>query len=72
VLRCIDPLLGNDRETDETTAVAARQQPSLQWTGWKAVFSAGSVLMAARVTMNTTTTSSVFCAVLASGTKFRA
>jgi hypothetical protein len=37
-MRCIDPLLGNDREINTTTAVP-RQQPVNQWTGWKAVFS---------------------------------
>jgi hypothetical protein len=46
------PLLGNGRETDETTAVA-RQRPARQWTGWKAMFSARSASMAAHATMDT-------------------
>jgi hypothetical protein len=40
VLWRIDPLLGNDCETNERTAVA-RQRPERLWTGWKAVFSDG-------------------------------
>jgi hypothetical protein len=47
-------LLGNDRETDETTAVA-RQRPARQWTGWKAMFSARFAPMAAHATMDTAT-----------------
>jgi hypothetical protein len=33
ILWRIDPLLGKDRETNETTAVA-KQQLARQWTGW--------------------------------------
>jgi hypothetical protein len=46
ILWCIDPLLGNDCETNNKTAVA-RQQLESQWTGWKGMFSAMSALMAA-------------------------
>jgi hypothetical protein len=41
ILWCIDLLLGNDRETNETAAVA-RRWPARQWTRWKSVFSAQS------------------------------
>jgi hypothetical protein len=50
----IDPLLGNDRETNETTSVA-RQRPERQLTWWKAVSSALSAPMAARAAMETAT-----------------
>jgi hypothetical protein len=33
ILWHIDPLLGKDRETNKTTAVA-RQQSARQWNGW--------------------------------------
>jgi hypothetical protein len=45
----IDPLLGNDCKTNETTAIA--RQPVCQWTCWKVVFSAWHVSMAVRATM---------------------
>jgi hypothetical protein len=32
----MDQLLGNDRETNNETTAVGRQQPELQWTGWKA------------------------------------
>jgi hypothetical protein len=34
----MDPLLGNDRETNNETTAAARERPARQWTGWKAGF----------------------------------
>jgi predicted membrane protein len=47
-------LLGDYRETNETTAVA-RQRSARQWTGWKTVFTALSEPMAAHSTMDTAT-----------------
>jgi hypothetical protein len=38
----------------EAYGPVARQQRARQWTGWKAVFSAGFAPMAAYATMNTT------------------
>jgi hypothetical protein len=49
-----DPLLGRDHETSNETTAVVRQQPAYQWTGWKAVFSAGSAPLAVYATMNTT------------------
>jgi hypothetical protein len=43
VLWRIDPLLNNDRETNNETTVFARKRPARQWTGWKVVFSVLSV-----------------------------
>jgi hypothetical protein len=49
----IDSLLGNDREANETTAVA-RQRPTRQLAGWlESGVSARSVSMAAQATMHT-------------------
>jgi hypothetical protein len=48
---CIDPLLGNDRETNEIPTIA-KQLPARQWTGWKAAFSALSTLMDMHATMD--------------------
>jgi hypothetical protein len=58
----IDPLLGNDRETSNETTAVARQRPERQWTGWKALFSVRSALMATHTTM-----SGIFYAVRAEG-----
>jgi hypothetical protein len=46
-----DPLLGNDRQTNnETTAVALKRSVH-QWTSWKVVFLARSASMAPQATM---------------------
>jgi hypothetical protein len=65
ILWHIEPLLGNNRETHDGTAVA-RQQQARQWTGWKAMFSAGFAPMAAHTTMDTIR-SGVFYAIHAEG-----
>jgi hypothetical protein len=52
-LRCTDPLLSKDRETNNETI--ARQRRARQWTGGKAVFSAQSVPTAAHATLDTAT-----------------
>jgi hypothetical protein len=54
ILWHIDPLLANDRETNNETTAVVRKQPACQWTSWKAVSSVGFVLMAANTTMDTT------------------
>jgi hypothetical protein len=64
ILWHIGPLLGNDREPNNGTVIA-RQRPLRQWTGWKALISAGSAPMAPH-TMDTIR-SSVFYAVGAEG-----
>jgi hypothetical protein len=43
----MDPLLGNDRETNNEVTAVGRQRPAHQWTGWKVTFSIGSAPMAA-------------------------
>jgi hypothetical protein len=60
-------LIGNYYETNNETTAVARQQPSRQWTGWKAEFSAGSTPMAAKATMDTTMRIDVFYTVRADG-----
>jgi hypothetical protein len=59
-------LLGNDREKNETTAVA-KQRPERHWTGWKSVFSAGFAPIAAQARINTKMRRGVFYAVHAEG-----
>jgi hypothetical protein len=44
-------LLGDNRETNDETTAIAWQQPARQCTGWKAVFSAGSTLIAVHAKM---------------------
>jgi hypothetical protein len=56
----MDPLLDNDRETNNESTAVIRQRLARQWTFWKAVFSAGSP---ADATMSTTMRSDVFYAV---------
>jgi hypothetical protein len=67
ILWCTDPLLGNDHETNNKTKAIARQWPLCQWTGWKAVFSAGSVWMPAHTTVDASMMSTVCYAVSAKG-----
>jgi hypothetical protein len=52
--RLIQPLLGNDRETNETTSVA-RQRPARQLNGCKTVFPTRFAPMAAHAAMATET-----------------
>jgi hypothetical protein len=52
VLQRMDPLLGNESETNDTTAVT-RQQPACQWPGWKVAFPPQSAPMAVHGTMET-------------------
>jgi hypothetical protein len=67
ILWHIDPLIGNDCETNNDKTDIAWQQPAHLWTGWKEVFSARSVLMATHATMDKTTSSGVFYMVHAKG-----
>jgi hypothetical protein len=71
----VEPLLCNDRETNEAIAVA-KQRPARQWTGFKTGFSARSTPMAAQAAKDTETGERCFlhgpCRGAISGTKFRA
>jgi hypothetical protein len=53
ILWRINPLLGNDRKTNNETTAVARQRPARQWTDWIAMFSARSEPMAAHATVIT-------------------
>jgi hypothetical protein len=70
LLWLIDPLLGKDRETKNETTAVTRQRPTRLWTGWKAVFPAGSVPMAANAIMDVTMVRDVFYAVRVKGLNF--
>jgi hypothetical protein len=63
----IDPLLGNDCETNNGTISVARQRPARQLTAWKVVFFARSAPMSAHATMDITVRSGVVYAIHAEG-----
>jgi hypothetical protein len=63
----MDPLPGNDRETNNETKTVARQRSARQWTSWKVIYPAKSAPMAAYATVDTTMGSGVFFAVHAEG-----
>jgi hypothetical protein len=57
----------NDRETNNETTAFVGQLPAHQWSGWKAVISAGSAPLDQHVTVEATMMSYVFYAIRAEG-----